>query len=111
MYRCYNIVGTLRRFLPFVFQKVTENPFISPIIASVSGVIGQMLVLMTSNYYSVLIGYALTGMTDGGTWSSIPVVIFKLLHQESQAIGFGPVLTLIGILATGSGPIYGNKLN
>ena len=106
----FNIVGTLGRFLPFVLQKVTEIPFTSPVIASMSGVIGQILVLMTSRYYIILIGYALTGMTDGGTSSSAPVVIFKILHQESQAIGFGFVLTLIGILATGSGPLYGNEL-
>ncbi|XP_053378721.1 monocarboxylate transporter 12-B-like [Mercenaria mercenaria] len=83
------------------------NSCIYPIFASLAGGIGQLIVYFSNNYITYMTGTSLIGVAYGGIVSSSMNAVVKIVELEFVPVATGLLLTVEGLLAIGSGPLFG----
>ncbi|XP_045214404.2 monocarboxylate transporter 12-like isoform X2 [Mercenaria mercenaria] len=105
----FNIANVVSRLLPGVLkQKRGFNSFIYPIISTISGCVGQLLLYKGQSYILYVLGTCLSGVAIGGVVSAQFILVLKAVPREFIPVGSGLLFTMSGVLSSTTGPIFGS---
>ena len=106
----YFLASIFGRILPGVLQQSSRvNPLILPLGCAILGVLGQLCVLLSSEYTVLMIGCCLAGLSVGGAISSSSVVAVRLVNKEAFPVAFGLIMSLSGIFTAVVAPLNGTS--
>ena len=107
----YFLASIFGRILPGILQQSPRvNPLILPLGCAILGVLGQLCVLLSSEYTILMIGCALAGLSVGGAISSSSVVAVRLVDNKAFPLAFGLIMSLSGILTAAVAPLNGTYI-
>ncbi|XP_053393335.1 uncharacterized protein LOC128555297 [Mercenaria mercenaria] len=105
----FNIANTVSKLLPGVLkQKRGFNSFIYPIISTVSGCVGQLLLYKGQSYVLYVLGTCLSGFAFGGVLSVPLLLVLKAVRPEFIPVGSGLLFTISGVISAITGPAFGS---
>ena len=104
----YFLASIFGRILPGILQQSPKvNPLLLPFGCAILGILGQLCVLLSSDYTVLMIGCSLAGLSVGGAISSSSVVAVRLVDKEAFPLAFGLIMSLSGILTAVVAPLNG----
>ena len=104
----YFLTSILGRILPGILQQSKRiSPFVLPVLCAIFGVLGQLCVLLSSDYVIMMLGCCLAGLSVGGAISASSVVAIRLVTKEAFPVAFGLVVSFSGILTAAVAPLNG----
>lgn len=104
----YFLTSIFGRILPGILQQSKRiSPFVLPVLCAIFGVLGQLCVLLSSDYVIMMLGCCLAGLSVGGAISASSVVAIRLVAKEAFPVAFGLVVSLSGILTAAVAPLNG----
>ena len=107
-----SVFGFIAQLLPemLMMKKEVFNVLILPIVYSLCGLIGQLLIYASSDYMILLVGCSLSGISNGGVISASSIFM-KTLGRRKFVVGSDLLDILKGILVIGIGPLFGRCLS
>ncbi|KAL4240056.1 hypothetical protein ACF0H5_000850 [Mactra antiquata] len=105
----FNAFSIAAKLVPIFTQRIKGfNNYILIMVFCVIGIIGQILILLSKSYVSVIAGVSCAGICLGGVLPTILMVCVTLVDSNSWPLASGLIIAVIGLMSAVMGPIFGS---
>ncbi|XP_053393586.1 monocarboxylate transporter 7-like [Mercenaria mercenaria] len=105
----FNVFSLFSKFIPVLAKKYLKrlSCFVLPMCFCIIGILSQLLVYVSADYITMLVGTSLVGLSLGGVFPAMLIAGAKIVSKRAWPVASGLLMTVIGVLSSGLGPVFG----